>query len=213
MKFLSAAIAAIALLCSIQVYAADPPPDDVPSSITFASALPTSGTNIEPSAKYAELAEIAIARLRRDYPAAEFKAVVNYNETVSAVDKPEKERLLIISQVSAPMVVAWRSNCSVNSQFSVREETTLTLLDSEASENRPYESVVQNHWLSDVCSQWTLMNHAWHDQEAAIPKTYVARRFGMNVLDISYDKQEVDRYNKAVASLSKARGERQIAKR
>lgn len=201
-------IAAAAVLFALtaltpNTYAANDLDDQsTPKLLEFVQARPDTGVNTAPIGQYKELADFTISRLKREYPDAKFAAVVN--QVVN--DKQTKEvRLLIISEPVSDLAVAFKSNCSVNSQFNV---TSLPQVAENAQQGNEYK----DHWLGDVCARWTLLNHGWTNPDAAIPKTRTARRMFSNVLDISYDKNEVQAYEAAISTLAKPGGQKLVSR-
>lgn len=193
------ALFTIAAITLPYAHATDQPSnDDVPRILEFVQQTPDTGTNTEPSGKFKELAAKTIERLKQSYTKASFKAVVNQPD-----DKDEKARLLIISAVvSEPIALSFKSNCSVNSQFHLSQETVQLLTELERKDPK----ALQEHWLTDVCATWTLYNHDWLNADAGVPKTFrisVNNYGGTPFLDITYKREEVDAYKQATANLSK----------
>lgn len=151
---------------------------------------------VAPEGRYKELADFAIKSIKQRQPDAKVSA---YVRPANAETKTAAAIILAYKEADR-VVMTFKSNCSVNSQFSV-ESVTL----AEATRDRPDAPDIQRHLLSDIASHWTKLNHDWTDGKLGIPSLYTARitswGSGNEVnLDVSYDRNQVIDYNRAVAS-------------
>lgn len=200
--FCAAAVLSLTLFAS-RSYANDNVPD-APDVLAFVAEQPTEGINTQPIERYKELADTVITRLKRDNPDAKFTAVVN---TTKDDKQREKVRLLIVSEAVSATTITFKSNCSVNSRFSVQPVPQITQVDSD--DGTPSKNYA-GHWLGDVCAKWTLLNHAWVDPDAPIPKDHTAQLLFGDTLDVTYNRKEVEAYEAAVAALARPNGQKLV---
>ena len=186
------------------------PDISVPAVIEFSNDTPTNAKLSEPDGVYKDLADTIVTRLQRDNRHEQYIARVYHADGLN--DGRQKARLLIINRNIDPMVVSFKSNCSVNSQFDV----SVSVASAAAATNteQPWSTFydpddqrqMQDYWLSDVCAKWTIHNHRWLKLRSCTPRTYKAQRYRSRervTIDISYNHDEVNAYNDALVRLEK----------
>lgn len=166
------------------------PSDQTPALLELTPNIPSDTSGLKaPDGQYKQLADTVIAEIHKQNPGVQVTAFLR--ESRQAV-KPD---LVLAYKGAEPTVVAYASNCEVNSQFKVQNVTLTALSDPDKYESSPD---LAKHMLTAVCAHWTCLNHDWTVQEAVLPKKYkVSCHNGQ--LDISYDSQQVRAYNDRVA--------------
>lgn len=171
-------------------------PADTPQVLEFREQPPAGVVLTVPTGHYAELAEIAKDAIAKRAKDACIVTASVYD--AKCADGTTQRRLLLTYPCAPEMVFVYKSNCTVNSQF---EGTGFAQLDRLRNDDGNIVRIeLRDHVVRDICAHWTLLNHGWYE-EGLRPKKCIVTLHNDGIVDVSYETEDVRKYNRAVSRL------------